>query len=766
MPELDAAPPETAPPASATAAPAASTGDHLADPLARSGLGNGPQAQAQAATSGAGGDLPHKDRIQASFGQFDVSGVSAHTGTSTQAALRDMGAKGLTTGDQVALKNDDLHTAAHEAAHAVQQRQGVRLKDDTGEAGDAYERHADAVADAVVAGQSAEGLLANGPAAAGSTSGGVQFKLETWDPDAPVNQEEAEKKRLGQKYKGGKFIDSADDGTGFFSGVQEDTEEASNLKGGNLSPQEAVKLPLATVEQINPKSDVPKQIIRKATKTNWNTAKHMFAEGHLPGGVSQEEVDPTANRAIMKKLWEYRQWHHDKVLKKVKRNLNAKVPGDENTPPGLSDWAAAGSTSMTSDIDINLKGSATERAVGLFNDEFKKEFGKEAGVVYDVNVYALDFMHGMGVRVDQDGQEDDQGDTRLVSQEGGRKGRKQGGIDNERKAKRDLVQQEEWADLKIRLYMNDTEWAQHKASVGPDRQVHWVRVEKKYKAYRAELKQAMQDRTGKYIKQADDAQRSGYQQIGDQAKEVSDLTGFDTDNVMIGASNDVYEKKLKRIGEIRERLKLRVDAYNSLVDDGGRPLDDEHNAQIASLKKKIDNNLVLLRELISEAALFSNEAYLTDGGVNHTVVGLQIGKPLNLSKAATLHAVQENMADSLKEIGRHNGSIGEAAYKSGKYFWRMADAAKNWDIDLGEVEADMLNLKTTGHQIANDIKQNSGDKEGDSASEMDSIGVTTVGGLKSLILRAGQGAIQAYNEQVRGTDELALSESVDKENPL
>lgn len=52
-----------------------------------------------------------------------------------------------------------LHTVAHEAAHVVQQRGGVQRKAAVGEAGDAYEAHADAVADAVVAGRSAEALL-------------------------------------------------------------------------------------------------------------------------------------------------------------------------------------------------------------------------------------------------------------------------------------------------------------------------------------------------------------------------------------------------------------------------------------------------------------------------------------------------------------------------------------------------------------------------------------------------------------------------------
>ncbi len=53
----------------------------------------------------------------------------------------------------------DLFTVAHEAAHVVQQTGGVQLAGGVGVEGDAHEQHADAVAHAVVAGQSAEPLL-------------------------------------------------------------------------------------------------------------------------------------------------------------------------------------------------------------------------------------------------------------------------------------------------------------------------------------------------------------------------------------------------------------------------------------------------------------------------------------------------------------------------------------------------------------------------------------------------------------------------------
>src|SRR5262249_16241257 len=61
----------------------------------------------------------------------------------------------------------DLHLAAHEAAHVVQQRAGFT---GVGTAGDSHERAADAIADRVVRGESAGDLLPG----AGAAGAGVQ----------------------------------------------------------------------------------------------------------------------------------------------------------------------------------------------------------------------------------------------------------------------------------------------------------------------------------------------------------------------------------------------------------------------------------------------------------------------------------------------------------------------------------------------------------------------------------------------------------------
>ncbi|MEE8057839.1 MAG: DUF4157 domain-containing protein [Pseudomonadales bacterium] len=116
---------------------------------------------AAAGVQGTGSSLPHLNKIQQSFGQHDISGVQVFTGTKAATASKAIGAQAYTTGNKIAFSSSspDLHTTAHEATHVLQQAAGVQLNGGVGKIGDSYERQADAVADKVVKGQSAEGLI-------------------------------------------------------------------------------------------------------------------------------------------------------------------------------------------------------------------------------------------------------------------------------------------------------------------------------------------------------------------------------------------------------------------------------------------------------------------------------------------------------------------------------------------------------------------------------------------------------------------------------
>ena len=137
-------------------------------------------AAAARGVSGGGGTLPHLEQIQRSFGAHDVGDVKARVGGPAREASEALGARAYATGSNVAFREaPDLHTAAHEAAHVVQQRAGVSLKSGVGEAGDRYEQHADAVADEVVAGRSAERILgrfAGQSTTPGAAAAGVQLR--------------------------------------------------------------------------------------------------------------------------------------------------------------------------------------------------------------------------------------------------------------------------------------------------------------------------------------------------------------------------------------------------------------------------------------------------------------------------------------------------------------------------------------------------------------------------------------------------------------
>jgi len=144
--------------------------------------------------AGTGAPMPHVDTLQRAFGHHDVRGVRAHIGGSAAAAAAAIGAHAYATGDDVAfVAAPDLRTAAHEAAHVVQQRGGVQLSGGVGAVGDSYEQHADAVADAVVRGDNAEALLDQHD---GHGSRGVQRAVQRWNNSSELGSAEREMIRV------------------------------------------------------------------------------------------------------------------------------------------------------------------------------------------------------------------------------------------------------------------------------------------------------------------------------------------------------------------------------------------------------------------------------------------------------------------------------------------------------------------------------------------------------------------------------------------
>ena len=140
-------------------------------------------------------DVQARKFIEPRFGH-DLSQVRIHADGLAAKAASAIAARAFTVNRDIVFGADEYapHTESgrrllsHELTHVVQQQAGVHLKNGVGRAGDAYETHADAVADLVVKGKQAKPLLQQMPGAAGShaqsKAGAVMLS-----PDQPVQMQ-------------------------------------------------------------------------------------------------------------------------------------------------------------------------------------------------------------------------------------------------------------------------------------------------------------------------------------------------------------------------------------------------------------------------------------------------------------------------------------------------------------------------------------------------------------------------------------------------
>ncbi len=533
------------------------------------------------------------------------------------------------------------------------------------------------------------------------------------------------------------------------------------------------------ITQLNPKGDKIRTFLQDECNQSW----HIATKELNKDSTTADSTKKDNRRNMLRKIWEYRQWHHNFILNKTQIALG----GDR-----LTEWAAAGSTTLTSDIDVNLKGTDTEAAVQKFNKIFIDDgWDYEAGIVYDVNVYALDFMHkeatfGKGM-VDKKSQgiidvtKDIHGNvltkkdtvkdkkiidnttskTGIVAKEGARKGRAEGGFDgsNENIIEADKIDQDIWTHVKTRLYMSKSEWDLHATTIGLDPATK-TKIEERFENYSKTLQDRMLEDSpsttveveeGNAVLAVEALKSFSKKATANEQEMDEDILEAKSSNLMMASSNRIYEEKLVIINALRQILKGQVKQYDGILNSNRMPLTDPLQQELDLINLDIESNLQLLRNMLAEAALFSNEAYITDGAVNHAVVGTQVGMAVKLKNSESKNAVVENLADSLKEISRHGDTIGEAAFKSGKYLFRMADAALN----MGFTELSIKEIYNSAVHISSTIKGNSDlsgeEQKTESAEAIQKIagwgGVNKADDLKAKVKEVAQKIIIWYTEK-------------------
>ena len=447
--------------------------------------------------------------------------------------------------------------------------------------------------------------------------------------------------------------------------------------------------PLQAVQQMRNNDDVCTNIHKTAFASSWVRAKHAL--------IGEPETEK-----VMEQLLLFRQRSHDRVFAKTMVEIELA----QSEEGGLTSASAAGSQTLSSDIDANLKGTSTEDAVAIFNRIFSHDEGwdMESGVVFDINVYALDFMHGTT---------DAGGQGLQAIGEGARVGAAAGGVASKRDADADVVgadlmEQRAWALVKVRHYTTLSDWKAHLEASGTPSDLSAMAQERHLTYYR-EVTAKMVSLSGM---SADRLGPAAHSLVREPSETVSPQVSLEKvaaalvagqansdvreEQLMLSSANRIYEQKLTEVAQIRKELEGALErhelAWSGTV-----------GTEIADAERDVEIHLTLLRDKISEGNLFANEAYLTDGAVNHAVQGLQIGKKIRQTMAQGGDAITENLADALKEIHRHgkNGSLGEAAFKSGKYLFRLADAAKN----AGITDDLVIKTYTLGDEISNRIKK-------------------------------------------------------------
>ena len=428
-------------------------------------------------------------------------------------------------------------------------------------------------------------------------------------------------------------------------------------------------------------------LLKGAFEADWFKAKACLVFDKWPGGA-KPRFSHESSLELMTALTVLRGEVHKKVMPEAQKAVRAelatraaqlkgnkklgdRLDAEKGRAPAeqVVYKGAVGADTVTSDVDVSTGGANSEIAVRAYNATFRKllDVTFDPGTVFDLNVYAMDFVHGKTDAADKK--------SFQVNAENA----EDPGADNA--AARD-DEQDIWALVHVARYLpDDNEWAElvrstvagvaNDAEKKRQQDLH-DKARWRAKGFEARLVGMMVHLESAVFPALDDLERSSWGKDNQQYAKGA---------LRMRAANKIYEDKLLQVKEIRSEIaELRTSGANP--------------ERLSYLVAELTNTL-------SMAQLYANEVYGSGGGTVHAVFGMQTKKKLEterghkvkveMSPAQWMETFTDNLGDVLKDFehyGAHAAGGADywyAAFKMGKYVDRMLDAIPNL-ADAGLIE--------------------------------------------------------------------------------
>ena len=423
--------------------------------------------------------------------------------------------------------------------------------------------------------------------------------------------------------------------------------------------------------------------------------------------------DGTAfSKEQMWKCWRYRQ-----------KLVTAEIDKLRRTYPTLI-AKASGSEDLESDIDITFATPSSGedvKAAKEFNAAIQKVFKKPPGRVFDVNIYARDYG-AIPESFNKDFSLEPQKDKPIDQP------------DDAKMQKLSQVDQDVATLLKQRRFMDGGEYQSHvdailQSLVDPiirartqkqfeeAEDIYFLTLQDKVEGIRKKIaaKVAAAEKTGTVPKELKEIQAE--LAVLDKLKDQGDVSGYQRkmQDVMNDLEHDfpaevmeaTDEMYLDRMGGLRDSQAQIVKLQNSKAEP------NEHHPEVTCeqvhpdedhetwRKKKLNAVEVQVKKDMFTNIVFANEAYTSEGAIQHVVAGMQGTAQekeealRNLNSATLVQSCNEQLADFFKDMQHFTKDVddinggddtdkvkksrqasGEAYVHASKYLFRLLDGAR------------------------------------------------------------------------------------------